>query len=236
MLISFIVPIYNVEKYLNECVDSILSQDFEDYEIILIDDGSTDNSGAICDEYARRYENIIVKHKLNGGLSDARNAGIELANGKYVLFVDSDDYIGKNSISAIVNCLNEQKKTIDVVFLDACLQACGKLFLFDVMLVLHEDDVCVWVSFHEFFHALFDNVFLQCIGDVCVGIGVYFILFHCEGEHQRNIALLGKCCELFVVRRVERSYDDVAVVEAAACNEFLEAFGRFTRVVCVYVE
>lgn len=119
MLISFIIPVYNVEKYLNECVDSILSQDFKDYEIILVDDGSTDNSSVICDKYAEKYENIRVKHKPNGGLSDARNAGIEIARGEYILFVDSDDYIGKGSVSAIADCLAEQKHTVDVVFFDA---------------------------------------------------------------------------------------------------------------------
>ena len=119
MLISFIIPVYNVEKYLNECVDSILSQEFKDYEIILVDDGSTDTSGVICDEYAKKHANVIVEHKPNGGSSDARNVGIKLARGEYVLFVDSDDYIEKNSMYAIVNCLEEQKKQIDIVFLNA---------------------------------------------------------------------------------------------------------------------
>ena len=94
MLLSIIVPVYNVEKYLERCVDSLLDQgDFEEYEIILVDDGSTDNSGRICDDYEKRFDRICVIHKENGGLSSARNVGIKNVSGKYVMFVDSDDYI-----------------------------------------------------------------------------------------------------------------------------------------------
>ncbi len=92
MLFSIIVPIYNVEKYLKECVDSILTQTFTDYEIILVDDGSPDNCPLICDEYVKKDTRIRVVHKANGGLSDARNAGLEIATGKYIIFIDSDDF------------------------------------------------------------------------------------------------------------------------------------------------
>ncbi|MBR2024469.1 MAG: glycosyltransferase family 2 protein [Clostridia bacterium] len=90
--ISVIIPVYNVEKYLKDCIDSILMQSMQDYEIILVDDGSTDRSGAICDEYANKKENIFAYHKENGGPSDARNLGISKAKGEYIVFVDSDDY------------------------------------------------------------------------------------------------------------------------------------------------
>ena len=95
-LISVIVPVYNVEKYLNRCVDSIINQTYKNLEIILVDDGSPDNCGKICDEYAKKDKRIKVIHKENGGQSDARNKGIEIAKGKYVGFVDSDDWIDKN--------------------------------------------------------------------------------------------------------------------------------------------
>ena len=94
--ISVIVPVYNVEKYLNRCVESILSQTFKDFELLLIDDGSTDNSGSICDEYEKKDCRIKVIHKPNSGPSDARNVGIELAIGKYILFVDSDDWVSND--------------------------------------------------------------------------------------------------------------------------------------------
>lgn len=96
MKVSFIIPVYNVEKYLPQCVDSILSQTYTDFEVILVDDGSPDNSGKLCDEYAKKDSRVRVIHKLNGGLSDARNAGLNAAYGDYVIFVDSDDFWVKN--------------------------------------------------------------------------------------------------------------------------------------------
>lgn len=95
--LSVVIPIYNVEKYLRQCIDSILAQTMEDYEIILVDDGSPDKCGEICDEYAEEHDNIFAYHKENGGLSDARNYGLLKASGQYVLFIDSDDYYGEDT-------------------------------------------------------------------------------------------------------------------------------------------
>lgn len=106
-LISVIVPVYNVQDYLEACVKSIRAQTYPNLEIWLVDDGSTDESGALCDELAKQDERIRVLHKPNGGLSDARNAGIERAKGEYFLFVDSDDLIPADSI-AILEQLCEQ--------------------------------------------------------------------------------------------------------------------------------
>lgn len=92
-LISVIVPIYNVEDYLDRCVDSIINQTYKNLEIILVDDGSPDNCPQMCDDYAKKDSRIKVVHKENGGLSDARNAGMKVATGEYVSFIDSDDYI-----------------------------------------------------------------------------------------------------------------------------------------------
>ena len=102
--LSVIVPIYKVEHYLVKCVDSLLNQDLspEEYEIILVDDGSPDRCGEICDEYAANFINIKVVHRANGGLSAARNSGIEVAKGKYVQFVDSDDYLEPNVLKTLV--------------------------------------------------------------------------------------------------------------------------------------
>lgn len=94
--ISVIVPIYNVELYLPKCIESIINQTYKDLEIILVDDGSPDRCGEICDEYALQDARIKVIHKENGGLSDARNAGLDVANGQYVSFIDSDDFINEN--------------------------------------------------------------------------------------------------------------------------------------------
>ena len=99
--ISVIVPIYNVDKYLNRCIDSIINQIFTDIEIILINDGSFDKSPQICDDYARKDSRIKVIHKENGGLSDARNTGIKIARGRYLSFVDSDDYLDPSYLAVL---------------------------------------------------------------------------------------------------------------------------------------
>ena len=97
-LVSIIVPVYNVEKYLNRCIDSLLVQTYENIEILLINDGSTDSSANICEDYSLRDNRIKVIHRKNGGLSEARNTGILNSKGEYVLFVDSDDYINSDAV------------------------------------------------------------------------------------------------------------------------------------------
>lgn len=94
--ISIIVPVYNAERYLHRCIESILAQTFKDFELLLIDDGSKDNSGYICNEYAGKDERVKVWHKENGGVSSARNVGLDNVKGEWVTFVDSDDYISSN--------------------------------------------------------------------------------------------------------------------------------------------
>lgn len=98
---SVIVPVYNVELYLSECIESILTQTYKDFEVILIDDGSTDTSGKICDQYSLQDPRIEVIHQRNGGLSAARNSGIEKATGEYILFVDSDDLIKSDTLELL---------------------------------------------------------------------------------------------------------------------------------------
>ena len=92
-VISVIGPVYNVEPYLAQCINSILSQSFEDFEVLLVDDGSKDKSGAICDEYARKDSGVRVFHKENGGVSSARNLGLDNVRGEWIAFVDSDDWV-----------------------------------------------------------------------------------------------------------------------------------------------
>lgn len=111
-LVSVIVPIYKVEKSLNRCVRSITSQTYQDLQIILVDDGSPDRSPALCDEWAQKDNRIRVIHKENGGLSDARNAGLAIAAGEYVAFVDSDDYIESNYVERMVTAALEQKASL----------------------------------------------------------------------------------------------------------------------------
>lgn len=109
MKISFIVPVYNTYKYVNQCIKSILNQNIERYEIILVDDGSFDGAEKICDQYALQYKNIVSIHKLNGGLSETRNIGMQNITGDYVCFIDSDDYYSENSLKTIESFLNNIK-------------------------------------------------------------------------------------------------------------------------------
>lgn len=111
-VVSIIVPVYKVEKYLNRCVGSIVKQTYKNLEIILVDDGSPDNCPKICDEWAKRDNRIRVFHKENGGVSSARNKAIDAATGEYIMFVDSDDYLELNYVEALINAIGEN---IDLV-------------------------------------------------------------------------------------------------------------------------
>ncbi|MCL1946740.1 MAG: glycosyltransferase [Chitinivibrionia bacterium] len=110
--ISVIIPVYNAEKYLEKCIDSVLLQTFTDFECILIDDGSPDNSGKICDGYAKKDERIKVVHQENGGVSCARNAGLDIAQGEWITFIDSDDWVDENYLELMYN--NAINKTCDL--------------------------------------------------------------------------------------------------------------------------
>lgn len=115
-LVSIIVPVYNVEKYVSGCITSLLMQTYRNLQIILVDDETPDNSGKICDDFAEKDERISVIHKKNGGLSSARNAGIDVANGDYIMFLDSDDYLAENAVEMLV-CANKEDDA-DIVQFD----------------------------------------------------------------------------------------------------------------------
>lgn len=112
VLVSLVVPIYNCEKYLGKCLQSIVAQTYRNLEVILVDDGSSDRSGAICDEFAQDDSRIIVVHKKNGGVSRARNEGIKVAKGEWLCFVDGDDYVGQDYV---INMYNATKNGTDLV-------------------------------------------------------------------------------------------------------------------------
>ncbi|MGX7112352.1 glycosyltransferase family 2 protein [Gemella cuniculi] len=113
MLISVVVPVYNVENYLHYAMESLLRQTYKDFEVILVDDGSTDGSGKLCDEYTLKYENFFVYHKENGGLSDARNFGVEKSRGEFITFLDPDDYLESYALEFMVNI--QKKYNVDIV-------------------------------------------------------------------------------------------------------------------------
>lgn len=137
MMLSVIIPVYKVENTLERCVRSVLLQNISDMEVILVDDGSPDNCPALCDNLARRDSRIRVVHKANGGLSDARNAGIEIATGIYITFVDSDDYLHDNTYAPLF-CILERNPQIDIL----------------EFMVQHDNQSCVITSFS---HAIYTH-------------------------------------------------------------------------------
>lgn len=118
-VLSIIIPVYNVEQYINQCIQSILSQKYQDYEIILIDDGSTDSSGEICDSYAQKDNRIKTIHKMNGGVSSARNMGLQMIKGKYLTFIDPDDFIDADTYAENMNIMTNNNK-IDILQYPFC--------------------------------------------------------------------------------------------------------------------
>ncbi len=147
--ISVIVPVYNVQNYLSKCINSILNQTFTDLEIILVDDGSTDNSGAICDEYANKDSRIKVIHKANGGLSDARNAGLDICTGDYIGFVDSDDWIALDMYETLYNFAT--KENLDVAM-------CGSSDVYDNRVIgTHKFNPIVLTNTEDIIVELFVN-------------------------------------------------------------------------------
>ncbi|SHF22096.1 glycosyltransferase family 2 protein [Alkalibacter saccharofermentans] len=111
-MVTIIVPVYNVEEYLNKCIESIVNQSYKEIEIILVDDGSKDNSGSICDEWEKKDSRITVIHKKNGGLSSARNAGLNQSNGQYICFIDSDDWVEPDFIEVLFKHMVEHNADI----------------------------------------------------------------------------------------------------------------------------
>lgn len=174
-LISVIVPVYNVEAYVAKCIESIQNQSYQNLEIILVDDGSTDDSGDICDQYAAYDDRIKVIHQENGGLSAARNTGIEAANGDYIGFVDSDDYIGLTVYEDMLHLLKENN--LDIIEFTAfrdkngtIIEGCndGKLEIFD------KDDA-LRLAMHDCFVAAWSKLYKRsAIGDVRFPIGRKF--------------------------------------------------------------
>ena len=130
-LISIIVPVYKVEKYLKRCVDSILTQTYQNMEVILVDDGSPDNCGAICDRYKETDNRVVVIHKKNGGLSDARNAAIPLAKGEYISFIDSDDWVSSYYVEHLYEAVAKCDADIGISWFENVFEEKGFVKIFN---------------------------------------------------------------------------------------------------------
>ena len=206
--ISIIVPVYNVEDYLRKCLESIINQTYKNLEIILIDDGSTDNSGKICDEYADKDNRIQVIHKINGGLSDARNAGLEIAKGEYIGFVDSDDYIAEDMYEFLYNLSVDND--LDVAMCASC----------DV----YEDGR---VKAHKNFKTIFINKKEEIIENLFVNQNAGVTVSVCNKLFKREIL---KDCEF----TVGKTYEDAFFILKWIKNT--KKFGRSTDVKYYYVQ
>lgn len=163
---SIIVPVYNVEEYLNQCVDSVLSQTYTNFELILVDDGSPDNCPQICDEYARRDSRIRVIHQQNGGLSSARNVGLKNANGDYVIFLDSDDYWNNSFLLEDVNGI--ATNNVDLVVLKHIVhneingedvEVCSKFSRLDFVDDIYENKIYQLISVQLFDTCAWNKVY-----------------------------------------------------------------------------
>ena len=153
-LISVIVPCYNVEEYLPKCIESILNQTYRNLEILLVDDGSPDNCGRICDEYAAKDSRIRIIHKKNGGLSDARNAALDVMTGEYVTFIDSDDYVSDDYVEYLYKIIKESGVKLSVssyqTFVDdSSAEICTNNPLF--VKIVHTNDALTGMFYQQIF-------------------------------------------------------------------------------------
>ncbi len=185
--VTVVVPVYNVSNYLGKCIDSIINQTYKKLEIILVDDGSTDNSGAICDDFASKDKRIKVIHKENGGLSDARNFGIDIATGEYIVFVDSDDYIALDMIEFLYNSLESNEADIstclyqnfydgeDVLESDDNISyVCSNTEALEKMLYQQDCTTSAWGKLYK--TSLFDGIRYPK-GKICEDLDTTYLLF-----------------------------------------------------------
>lgn len=189
-LVSVIVPVYNVSNYLKKCLDSLVCQTMRDIEIILVDDGSTDSSGEICDYYERKYSNIKVIHRENGGLGMARNSGLEVATGDFVGFVDSDDYVSYQMFEKLY--CNAIENDADISYGNMCR------FVQEDTLNQYEGNVCkeikTWQGEKEIRQYLLDRIGLppESINDNFHGANVCSGLFRLDLIRKNNIKFVSE--------------------------------------------
>ena len=194
-LISIIVPVYNVEKYIHQCVDSVINQTYKNIEIILVDDGSPDNCGRICDEYAAKDSRIKVIHKANGGLSDARNHGIEAAKGDWLMFIDSDDWIEPDMAQKLLGAAKKE---------DADMAVCG-VILFDETKEYTPDYFCLSqgvFSPKDIFRKNIPTAFVIACNKLFNKSLFSTYCFECGRIHEDEIAahhLIGKCNRIIAI-------------------------------------
>lgn len=200
-LISVIVPVYNVEKYLKRCVDSILVQTYKNLEILLVNDGCTDNCPAICNDYAARDSRIVVINKKNGGLSDARNAALDVAKGEYIAFVDSDDYLAADYIEYLYRLLEEH---------DADISMCAfkKVYEGEALDVCIEHVTCLLAE-EALEHLLYQRKFTASAYCKLYKRSIFAEIRYPKGVYYEDLAIIHKvldCCNKVVIGRQQKYY------------------------------
>jgi glycosyltransferase involved in cell wall biosynthesis len=179
-LVSVIVPIYNVEIYLEKCINSIINQTYKNLEIILVDDGSPDNCGKICDEYVLKDKRIKVIHKPNGGLSDARNAGLDMAKGEYIGFVDSDDYIAEEMY----------KELVDIALKDgADIVACAQYILNNKGVRVSQANIAD-LTIDEIRYLILMDRYSNCVPDKLYKANLFRDLRFCVGVYSEDLFIM----------------------------------------------
>ena len=197
MKFSIIIPCYKVEQYLRQCINSVLVQTFEDYEIILVDDGSPDRCGEICDEYAEKDKRIKVIHKPNGGLSDARNAGLDMAQGEYVMFLDSDDWWDDNdALRKIDGNIRESGADIVIIGMKKYFSQ-DERYGDDLIPIKCDEDSSTFSHEKVLQQYMCNNIFVACAWDKVVRRSLI------EKDHQRFVKHqlsedIEWCCKLLI--------------------------------------
>lgn len=190
-LFSIIVPVYNVQSYLGICIESILKQSYSDFELLLIDDGSSDNSGKICDEYAQEDTRIKIVHRKNGGVSAARNEGLTIAQGKWIVFVDSDDWVDEELLQSYIPYIDD----FDIVFQGfitenstANISQChkiedrkfGNMQIADAVLYLERVQMIGWMCNKAYKRELIENNNIRFNENISIGEDHIFTLEYCQ--------------------------------------------------------
>ena len=222
MLVSVIVPVYNAEKYLRRCIDSVLSQTFKDFELILVDDGSKDNCPGICDEYALKDARIRVIHQDNQGVSAARNAGLDAIKGDYVMFVDADDYVRREYIAGLLDAVIKNP-AVDLV-VEGITFDCGELVEENS---IKEEIVCTLKEFKEQFDFFYK---LHLVNSVCAKFYKRNLLFGLRFDNDVpmgedllfNLSYYSKCSRIMFTPSLGYIY--YAINSSSAMHTFKDTY------------
>lgn len=227
-LISIIIPVYNAEKYISSCIESVLHQTYNEIEVILIDDGSKDQSASICDDYARKDDRIKVVHKVNGGVSSARNEGIKLAKGKYVCFVDSDDWLEPNGIDLLYSEL--QRANADLVSAsytfftkhEKCQKSnCERVYenkdiVLNIIEIVKNSHGSVWGKIFK--KDIINTLELFFHTDMPMGEDSLFVISYLQG-----------CNKISFIK--ESIYNYNRIVKYSAVKKYYEKYGEYNQII-----